>query len=142
MVDDPVIEEIEDLIDRALTPRQQNLSFETVTCVEAIADLLPFHLPQDKVQEVLNELRIVVTEENQNGSLKDLHSLIKNCTKCPEVEAAPKLPQWNVTNPDIVLVNDTMRLHPEAVESLVAGLKQTGFTSGTKQLISCGNLMQ
>lgn len=126
------------LIDEALgesvqaappTTSRLPFSFGDTHLLEYLAEILPKYLHGADAQMVLEDLRLKLIEGSSDVNLRHLHSVIRHCRRCPEVEPSPQLPIWNVANPDVVFVAENMILPPKAGTYFVEALERNGYTS-------------
>ncbi len=62
-------------------------------------------------------------------ALKVIHQTSKSCTKCPDVNHDAALPQWNIVDPDLVLVSPSNSFTEDGKKILIESLKLAGFSS-------------
>lgn len=97
--------------------------------LEYLAEVLPKYLHGADLQMVLEELRLKYLHGASDVKLQHLHTVVRHCRRCPEVEPSPQLPTWNVNNPDVAFVAENMVQKEEAGRYFVKALKQSGFSS-------------
>lgn len=78
--------------------------------------------------DVFQDLRTDILSRKISLTLKDVHTVTKNCKKC-NIDSNAELPKWNVENPDIVVVVESPNLSSEAVSLMVNAFKKSGLTS-------------
>lgn len=105
------------------------LSFGDSRLLETLAETLPKHMHQADVIMILDELKDKLYSGVNLTSLKDVHSLSLNCRKCPAMIADPKLPTWNVSDPDMIIVAESPFRFKDQLDLLVSNLKGVGFSS-------------
>jgi len=86
---------------------------------------------ESEVNDIFQEVRGEINSSTFRISLKDVHTVTKNCKKC-DIESSAELPKWNVENPDIVVVIDSPSLPQEAIQLMLEAFKQADLSS--KQL--------
>jgi uracil-DNA glycosylase family 4 len=105
------------------------LAYNEGRLLEVLSDRLVDYLPEPDVQVILDELRSELYSGIEVGTAKDLHSIIKNCRKCPLAIPAPYLPDWNVADPDVIFVAEQPLRDKEAIGLFINSLGQAGFSS-------------
>jgi len=104
-------------------------SFGQDRLFEVLSDKLENYIPRADVSLVLDDLREEVYSYTGDDSIREVHSIIKNCKKCPNLVLDRALPAWNKTDPDIVLINERPTVSKEEGQLLVKGLQKAGFKS-------------
>lgn len=87
------------------------------------------HIPNERLVSLFQEVRTDILTSKNNINLKDLHTVTKNCKKCPEVQGSSELPKWNSQNPDVLFIADNPRIDKESADLLVSSMKSAGFDS-------------
>lgn len=87
------------------------------------------HIPNERLVSLFKELRDTVLSSKNPYSLKDLHTVTKNCKKCSEVQGPSDFPKWNTTNPDVLFIVDNPKIDKESADLLVSTMKSVGFES-------------
>lgn len=87
------------------------------------------HFPNDKLTDLFQEVRSDILTSKNNISLKDLHTVVKNCRKCSNVLDSSELPKWNSQNPDVLFVLDNPKIDKESADLFVSAIKSAGFES-------------
>ena len=80
------------------------------------------------VSDVFQECRVDILSRKISTSLKDVHTISKNCNKC-SIPTVAELPKWNVDNPDIVVVIESPSISPEAISLMVDSFKKADLSS-------------
>jgi uracil-DNA glycosylase family 4 len=130
--------EVLDLIEKALAidgskalqpERILPLAFNEGKLLEVLATKLTSYLPIPDVQVVLDDLRDELYSGINQGDIKTLHAIAKNCRRCPLMTPAPTMPQWNLTDPDVIFVAEAPTNQKEAIDLLIGALRNSGFKS-------------
>lgn len=141
MTEDFDLESLHRLIDEALEEPEKSTSpeppsnkkmpfaFNDTRLLEILSNVLPEYMHQADMQMVLDRLRTELFNGYNVGNLRDMHSVIQYCRKCPEVQPSPQMPQWNLSSPDIVFVADNVNRPPEGDKYFITTLKKAGFSS-------------
>lgn len=87
------------------------------------------HLPNERLVSLFKDLRDSILSSKNNTSLLDLHTVTKNCKKCPNVASSSELPRWNSKDPDVLFVVDNPRMDKESIDLFVSTIKDIGFES-------------
>jgi hypothetical protein len=61
-------------------------------------------IPNEKLVSLFQDVRSDILSSKNNLELKDLHTVTKNCNKCPNIDSSSDLPRWNSINPDILFI--------------------------------------
>ena len=77
------------------------------------------HIPNERLVSLFQDVRNDILTSKNSLSLKDLHTVTKNCKKCPNVMDSSELPRWNSQNPDVLFIVDNPRIEKESAESMV-----------------------
>lgn len=83
---------------------------------------------ESEVNEIFMEMRDFILSRRISTSLKDLHTVTKNCDKC-KLGSNPELPKWNVKDPLIAIVVESPSMPQESISLLVESAKNAGLTS-------------
>lgn len=94
-------------------------------------DALFARLPEDQVHLVLDDVRKRYLSNWHNTDLRTLHTLVKNCRACPDVEKEPCLPVGNLANPDVALVHQFPPRDGVLQSSLVSYVNEAGFSKNS-----------
>lgn len=95
---------------------------------EAFANVLQRTLDGGDVQLILDEVRTEYLQAYRHGDLRTLHTLVKNCHKCPDMEEeGAVLPQGNLANPDVVIVHELPPRPGTYLSSWKSFLSEAGF---------------
>lgn len=92
------------------------------------------------VQMIFDKMRDKLKSSHDVLSLKSVHELTLNCTKCPKLKHSADLPVWNVTNPDLLIISESPRSMQKSWKELTGFLKKAGFSSrrvGLTYLLRC-----
>lgn len=130
--------ELQRLIDQALlekndsshpfTKTQVHLGFLETDILSYLYSQLQDRMSVSQISEIFRDARDHILSRKNNITLKDLHTVTKNCRKC-KIDSHPELPKWNVHNPDVAVVVESPSLSPEAVSLMVNSFKEAGFNS-------------
>lgn len=130
-------EDLDSLISEALSGEESNLSpsnglylglFET-NMLEHMHETFSKHIPNERLVSLFQEVRTNILTSKNNLQLRDLHTITKNCKKCPNVQSFSELPKWNSKNPDVLFIADNPRIDKDSADLLVSAMKQAGFDS-------------
>lgn len=142
MEEDFDLEELESFIQRGLKAAKASevdeardlLSYGDVTLLHRLEPILRPHLNATQLQKVLDDLRIDLLSGdrghvNRTKALRELHRIVKNCRRCPEVQPEPHLPHWNLIDPDVAFVFDSPLRPTDGGTLFIDTLKDVGFRS-------------
>lgn len=115
----------EALQDQSILP----LSFIETTLFDRLNSLLTKYMSQADVVWVVSELRNEFLKGFTSLTTPQLHNIIRNCTKCPEVQRPPVLPSWNTGDPDLMIVVENPAAVEKYLPNLTSALKEAGFSS-------------
>jgi uracil-DNA glycosylase family 4 len=87
------------------------------------------HIPNERLVSLFQEVRNDILVSKNNLSLKDLHTVTKNCKKCPNVLESSELPRWNSQDPDVLFIVDNPKIEKESADLFVTAMKSAGFQS-------------
>lgn len=87
------------------------------------------HIPNERLVSLFQEVRNDILLSKNNLTLKDLHTVTKNCKKCPAVIGPSDLPKWNSQNPDVLFIADNPKIDKDSADLLVTSMKSAGFDS-------------
>lgn len=109
-------------------------SFGDTKMLEKLAEILPQYIPHHAdVPVVLEELRSALyegtREDSASDQLRQLHTALAHCRKCPLMRPEPHQPHWNLSDPDVVFVADAPITGSPSDQHLFTALKQVGFRS-------------
>jgi len=104
------------------------LSYSESDLLSVIYDYLTKHLPESEVNSIFQDFRSEFTSRKINLTVKELHTVTRNCTKC-NIQLPAELPKWNVSNPDAVIVVDSPSIAPDAIALMIESIKTAGFKS-------------
>jgi len=131
-------EELNNLIQEALNnnsdsanpvvPSGNYLGLAETDIMEKLYERLSKRIIESELSDVFQEVRKDILTRNNSLTLKELHTVTKNCKKC-QIDSSPELPRWNVLNPDIVIVIDSPSIQQESIDLMVQTFKEVGLTS-------------
>jgi uracil-DNA glycosylase family 4 len=129
-----IVREALDIVaeDAPVTQSYIPLAFNEGRLLEVLCEQLPkYALGNADIQVILAELREeLYSKVNPPANLRTLHSVTRNCRRCPNLMHPADLPAWNVTDPDcLFVVESPSALSPEATQLLIDGLSKAGFKS-------------
>lgn len=104
------------------------LAYGDSKILELLCEKLQNYMDQADIQVLLSQLRGELYAEIGEDSARMLHSIVKNCHRCTGVEQ-PKLPSWNVVDPDVLIVAESPITKGDSVNLLANSLKVAGFSS-------------
>lgn len=87
------------------------------------------HIPNERLVSLFQEVRNDILTSKNNINLKDLHTVTKNCKKCPNVLDSSELPKWNNSNPDVLFIVDNPKIDKDSADLMVSAIKSAGFQS-------------
>lgn len=130
-------EEVAAIVSEALAIEQPEaaryipLAFNEGRLLERLAEILPkYPVGRADIQMILSELREELYSQVSPTNIRTLHSVTKNCKRCPNMAASATLPSWNVVDPDCVFVADSpLSLYKDTIDHLVSSLSKVGFKS-------------
>lgn len=105
------------------------LAFNEGRLLEVLAEILPKYMPRADMQVVFDELREHLYSGVNSTTLRTLHSMTKNCKRCPMLETVADLPTWNFNDPDMVIVAESPAITQESASLLADNLSKAGFSS-------------
>jgi len=131
-------DELQKLIDEALSDNKDKqhpfggsgsyLGLAETDLMSSLHERFSKRMIESDVNEIFRDARTDILSRKISTSLKDLHTVTKNCRKCT-VDSSPELPKWNVENPDIAIVVESPAISPEAISLMVNGFKKAGLNS-------------
>lgn len=130
-------EELQKLIEEALSendstnPFTKNslyLGLAETDLMESLHKRLSKRFIDSYINDIFQDARSDILSRKIPLSIKELHTVTKNCRKCALASSA-ELPKWNVESPDLAVVIDSPNISPQAIELLVGTLKDSGFNS-------------
>lgn len=130
-------EDLDSLIEEALSEGKSKLvpkngmylGLAESNLLSIIYDVFTKYVPNERIVRLFQEVRSEILTSKNSTSLKDLHTVVKNCTKCPNVSSSSELPKWNSTNPDVLLILDNPRIDKSSADLMVSAIKSAGFES-------------
>lgn len=106
------------------------LAFNEGRLLETLAEVLPKYMQRADMQVVLDELRTKLYSGIGGEGLRTLHSMTKNCKRCPALTTTADIPSWNLIDPDVVIVvESSSSLSQEAMNLMATTLSGVGFSS-------------
>lgn len=96
--------------------------------LSVLSERLADYLPESSIVSVMQEVRTDLVARKSKLTIKDLHTITKNCKKCA-LSTVPELPKWNVTDPEVVIIIESPSMDPQAIGFLVDKVKSAGFKS-------------
>lgn len=127
---DSLIEEALSADNSKLTPKNGLfLGLGETNLLSHIHETFEKHVPGDKLLSLFQEVRSNILTSKNNINIKDLHTVTKNCRKCPNMPESSELPKWNINNPDVLFIADNPKMDKDSVDLLVSSIKSAGFQS-------------
>jgi len=105
-----------------------HLGFAESNLMSLVYDKLTKYFPESNLNSFFQDFRSDLTSRKVSLSIKELHTITKNCKKCSLLSAA-ELPKWNVVDPDVLIILESPNIQSDAVDLLVKKIKSIGFTS-------------
>jgi uracil-DNA glycosylase family 4 len=105
-----------------------HLGFAESDLMSLVYDKLTNHFPESSLNSFFQEFRSDLVARKVSLSIKDLHTVTRNCRKC-SLSSTAELPKWNVTDPDVLIILESPNIQSDAVDLLVSKVKSSGFTS-------------
>lgn len=128
-------DQVNELISQALNLKPINtfgpanyLGLAETNLLEILYNRLTERYEFDYVNDFFEDVREEIISRKVSLSIKDVHTITKNCKKC-EISSEAELPKWNVTDPDIVVVVDSPNISQEAISLMVNSFKKVGLNS-------------
>lgn len=87
------------------------------------------HITNEKLTDLFQDVRANVLTSKNHITLKDLHTVTKNCRKCPNMQESSELPKWNSQDPDVLFIVDNPKIDKESADLMVSTIKSAGFQS-------------
>jgi len=83
---------------------------------------------------ILSELRSRLYDGTQghldrSSSLRQLHTVLTHCRKCPLMIPEPSLPNWNRLDPDVAFVTESPLRGGDGDQFFISTMKDVGFKS-------------
>lgn len=126
--------ELQQLIEYALNENSSDsshyLGFGETDLLEILYQKLSYKVIGSELSDIFSDLRKDILSRKVSLSLKDLHTITKNCKKC-SIDSSVELPKWNSENPDILVVIESPSLPPDAISLMVNCFKKVGLSSDT-----------
>jgi len=126
--------EVEAIVNQALQPYFDSdnpttyLGLAETDLLENLHSRLSKRFIESELNEVFQDLRKDFLSRKISTTIKELHTVTKNCRKC-QIESAPELPMWNSQNPDIVIIVDSPSLTQEAISIMISAFKNANLSS-------------
>lgn len=129
--------ELQSLIDEALlqsnsshpfVPSNLHLGLAETNLFEVLHERLSNKIIESQLNEVFRDVRVDLLSRKVSTTLKDLHTVTKNCNKCA-IQSNAELPKWNITNPDVVVIVDSPSMSSQAVEIMIQAFKKAELSS-------------
>lgn len=141
-------QEVRDIVAAALKSLNEDgtvpLSFSDSDILQRLYHLLPRYVgTYSDAQYIISQLREEIYQGRSSLSAQQLHTITRNCTRCPAAISRAELPLWNIADPDLLLVVENpyvIRNQPD-IDLLVGALKSAGFNSqrvGLTYATRCG----
>lgn len=105
------------------------LPYAELEVFEHLAAILPQHLDATHVATVLEDCRQSLVASGSRVDLRDLHTVMRHCRRCPGMVEDPWMPKWNLANPTAVFVGEIHSASPDAMNGFIAALRETGWSS-------------
>lgn len=94
---------------------------------ESLPVVLEPYVEQADIAAIIDQLRDNIV--GTTTPLKDVHSQVLNCTKCPDMEHNQHIAKFNLKDPDLLIVNGYPWTGRDSDVSLAKVLKNNGFGS-------------
>lgn len=130
-------EELEQLIQKALSenssanplvPSGLHLGISDNQIMSFLHDRLSKRFIESEINDIFRDVRGDINSSTFRLSLKDIHTITRNCRKC-SVSSSAELPKWNVENPDVAVIIDSPNMPQEGVSLMLDAFKKAGFKS-------------
>jgi uracil-DNA glycosylase family 4 len=129
--------DLESLIQEALSEESSKLSPKSGLSLglgeshllEHAYEVFQKHIPNERLVSLFQELRDLNLTVKNPYSLSDLHTVTKNCKKCPAAVSSSEFPKWNSKNPDVLFIVENPRIDKESADLFVSTMKSAGFDS-------------
>ena len=130
-------EDLESLISEALSDKDSKLlpksglylGLGESSLLTQAYEVFEKHIPNERLVSLFQDLRDTILLNKNNTTLQNLHTVTKNCKKCPQVSGSSELPKWNVQNPDVLFIVDNPKIDKDSADLLVSTIKSVGFDS-------------
>lgn len=126
---------VNNLIEEALSKNTENpfggsvhLGLAESDLLQNVYERLTKRFTETYLNDIFQEVRIDILSRKLSTSLKDVHTVTRNCKKC-NIPSVAELPKWNVENPDIVVVVESPSISQEAIDIMVNTFKKVGLSS-------------
>jgi uracil-DNA glycosylase family 4 len=129
--------QLQDLIEEALSDTTSPhpfggsasyLGLAETDLMQVLHERLSKRFIDEYINDIFQESRTDFLSRKISTSIKDVHTITKNCKKCA-IDSNAELPKWNVQNPDIAVVVDSPSISPEAISLMVTSFKKAGLSS-------------
>lgn len=91
-------------------------------------NVLQNYIPIPDCQQIFDEVKQDLPMVN-SPALRTIHQTSVACTKCSDVNHDAIVPQWNIVDPDLVLVSPSNNFTEDGKAILIDSLKLSGFSS-------------
>jgi uracil-DNA glycosylase len=105
------------------------MSFIETGLFERLTSLLSTYMNPTDVVFVISELKEYFFSGFTKMTAQTLHSAVHNCRKCQEITIDPKLPLWNSSDPDLMIIVENPVILNDHLTILAKALKLAGFSS-------------
>jgi DNA polymerase len=105
-----------------------HLSLAETDLMENLFNRLSKRFTETHLIDIFQDLKKDILSRKVQLTLKDIHTITKNCNKC-QIDSSAELPKWNVENPDIAIVVESPSLSPDAISLMVNAFKNVGLSS-------------
>lgn len=105
------------------------LPYAELEVFEHLAAILPHHVDADTTNRILDECRVSLIDSKSQLDLRDLHTVMRHCRRCPDMVEDPWLPKWNLANPTAVFIGEVHSASPDAMNGFIDALRQSGWSS-------------
>ena len=130
-------EDVDSLIQEALSGENSRLvpknglklGLHETNMLSHIYETFSKHISNDRLASLFQDVRTDILTSKNGLSLRDLHTVTKNCKKCPNVLDSSELPRWNSQNPDVLFIVDNPRIEQKSADLFVSTMKAAGFES-------------
>jgi len=130
-------EELQQLIDKALSensspnplvPSGIHLGLGESQMMASLHERLSKRFIESEINDIFRDVRKDLHSSTFNLTLRDIHTITKNCRKC-QIDSSAELPKWNLEDPDIVVVIDSPNLPQEGISVMLSAFKAAGLKS-------------
>lgn len=107
----------------------RTLPYAELEVFEHLADILPQFVDQKTANDILQTCRTAFVSSGAQVNLRDLHTVMRHCRRCPDMVEDPWLPKWNLINPLVVFIAEVHSATPDAMNGFIDALRQSGWSS-------------